>query len=288
MEFQSVTEMVNELRRRTRDGGDSKWSYLDKVEALRAAARNVQGKFTVEAVYTSLELDTVAYDYAIPAYIDKVISVERKWTEAISITGDSLVANEWQEIPWFEVRPTTQTNFLYVDQLYTAGDVRVWYQQDQPPLPPAQMTLAAAITPSQGSIAVGVGVNTLSVLDYPPQGYLKLTEGSKREVLYYEALTNTSFIGVQRGIWGVAASFNSAVVADPVLILDRGGAGFEYILSDAQAILYEWLLADGSTFDRSAEQFLARWRDQKTKELSTILNQHRRPGSIRIGKRGRF
>ena len=272
---------------RTRDGGHSKWSYLEKIEALREAARTVQGKFAVEAVYTSLTLNTTGYDYAIPAYVDRVISVERKWT-GVSLTGDSVYAPEWKELPWFEVRPTAQTNFLYVDQLYTAGDVRVWYLQDQPALPPAQMTLQDTINPTQGSIPVGVGVNTLSIYDYPPQGYLKLSEGAKREVLYYEAITHSSFTGVTRGVWGVAASFNSAVKAEPVLIMDRGGAGYEYLLSEAQAILYEWLLADGSTMDRSAEQFLSRWRDQKTTLLAQILQQHRRPGSIRIGKRGRF
>mgnify|MGYP001614271733 CR=1 FL=1 len=186
------------------------------------------------------------------------------------------------------MRPTTQTNFLYVDNLYTAGDVRLWYLQDQPALPPAQMTLQATINPTQGSIPVGIGVNTLSIYDYPSQGYLKLTEGGRREVLYYEALTHTSFTGVTRGVWGVASSFNSAVLAEPVLIMERGGAGYEYVLSEAQALLYEWLLSDASVFDRGAEQFLARWRDQKTKELASILSQHRRPGSIRIGKRGRF
>ena len=87
MEFQSLTEMVNALSLRTRDGGHSKWSYLEKVEALREAVRSVQGKFTVEAVYTSLAFSTTSYDYAIPAYIDRVVSVERKWT-GVSATGD--------------------------------------------------------------------------------------------------------------------------------------------------------------------------------------------------------
>ena len=288
MEFQSLTELVNAIRMRTRDGGDSKWSYLEKIEALREAARAAQGKFAVEDVYTSLTLSTSGYDYAIPAYIDRVIAVERKWTEGVSLTGDSIFAKEWKELPWFEVRPTPQTNFIYVDRLYTAGDVRVWYLRDQPALPPAQMTLQAAINPTQGSIPVGIGVSSLHIRDYPDEGYVKLVSASKREVFYYEALTRTSFIGVKRAIWGVASSFDSGVIAEPVFIMDRGGAGYEYLLSETQALLYEWLLSDGSTFDRSAEQFLLRWRDQKTTMLAQILQQHRRPGSIRIGKRGRF
>lgn len=287
MEYTSLAQLLIELRRRVRDFADSQWSRLDKVEALRSAVRQVQGKFAIEAVHTSVSFAAGVYDYALPHYIRRVTNVQRR-VQPVAAQGDSLQTLAWQDMPWWDVRATPATNFLQIDVSETAQDVRIWYMDDVPPLPPAQMTLASAITPTQTTIPVGIGVNTLNVGDYPERGWLTLQQNTLWEVLAYEGKTNTSFIRAQRGVYGVASSFPSGVQADPTLLMDRGGVGYEFILNQARAELYDIRLHDEAPGSRERENFLLRWASQRAEMLRKLALDHMPTASIRIGRRGRM
>ena len=287
MEYTSLSQLMSELRRRVRDFADGVWSREDKVAALRSAARQVQGKFAIEAVHTSVSFAAGVYGYALPQYIRDITRVERR-AQPVQDQGSSLQTLAWQDLTWWELKPTPSTNFLQIDASEQAQDVRIWYLDDVPPLPPAQMTLAAAITPTQTTIPVGVGVNTLNVGDYPERGWLTLQQNTLWEVLAYEGKTNTSFIRAQRGLYGVASSFPSGVQADPTVLMDRGGVGYEFIINQARAELYDIRMNDEAVGSRDERNFLLRWASQRA-EMLRKLGQDRRPAaSIRIGKRGRF
>src|SRR3990167_1279339 len=287
MEYTSLTTLLTELRRRVRDFADGVWSREDKVESLRSAARQIQGKFAIEATHTSLSFSAGVYDYAIPHYIRRITRIERR-VRPVAAQGDSLQTLVWQDMTWWELKATPNTNYLLIDVSEQAQDVRIWYLDDMPALPPAQMTLAAAITPTQTTIPVGIGVNTLNVGDYPERGWLTLQQNTLWEVLGYEGKTNTSFVRATRGVYGVAASFPSGVQADPTVIMDRGGVGYEFILNQARAELYDMRINDEAPGSRDRMNFLVRWASQRAEMLRKMGLDIIPTASIRIGKRGRF
>jgi len=289
VEFISLTQMLTDLRRRLRDEADSRYPLLEKYAALQDASRSLQGRYGVQSVYTSLSFSSATYAYALPPFVNNISMIERQYADGVQSTGNSFVASTWREIPWFELRPTPQTNYLYIDKSYYSTEMRVWYQEFAPSLPVAEMTLGGAISPTQGSIPVNASVMTLSIQDYPSHGYAEMREGSNREVFFYEDVTATSFIKVTRGIYGVAASFNSATIVSPVIVLPPGRAGYNWMLNEARGQCYEMRLNESAIGDRGDVQWLTRWNSQRGQELTKLLSEQNRPAPrMKMGRRGRF
>lgn len=286
MEFTALSDLVTDVRRRVRDFADSRWSREDKIEGLRSAVRQIQGRFAVEAVYTSVSFAPATWDYPLPQYVRRITKVERRTN--LGPTGDSLLQNDWRDLVWWDLRPTPNTNFLIVDVDETALDVRVWYLDDVPPLPPAQMSLTAAIAPAQTTLPVGPGSGTLNISDYPARGWLQLRSNTLHEVVYYEGRTNTSFLNVARGLEGTANSFPAGTLADPVVIMDRGGAGYEFLVNEAMAQLYQQRMNDAATGDGQEVNFLLRWTSQRGELIKRMGHDRQPTSSVRLGKRGRF
>lgn len=286
MEFTSLSDLLIELRRRVRDFGDGKWSSLDKAEALRSAFRHAQGHFATEAVYSSISFTAGVFDYAVPNYVDRIFKIERR--PSVGLQGDSLLSLDWYPMVWWQLHPTDQTNFLHVDITENAPEVRVWYLADAPVLPPSQMTLAAAIAPAQTTLPVGPGAATLNIRDYPEQGWLALRQNTLFEMVRYNGINNTAFLNVTRGIEGAASSFPAGVLADPVLVMERGGAGYEFVLAKAEEQLWQYRMTDDAPGDRQETNFLLRWAKQRADEALVKLRQPRPAGQVRIGKRGRM
>ena len=290
VEFISMTQMLSDLRLRLRDGGDSRYSLPEKYAALQDSARSLHGRYGVPSVYTSLSFTVSVYDYGIPHYIGPNITrIERKYIGGIQATGNSYVATPWRNIQWWDLRTTPQTNFLYIDQSEIPLDTRIWYTEHISGLPPAEATLAQAVSPTQATIPINAAVSSMGIQDYQSHGYLEMREGSKREVMFYETVSDTSFMSVTRNISGVAASFNSGVIVSPVVAMPLGRIGYTWMLNDARAQLMEIRLQDTAVGDRGDVIWLTRWHNQRDEELRKVLDSGtREPATIMVGSRGRF
>ena len=70
--------------------------------------------------------------------------------------------------------------------------------------------------------------------------------------------------------------------------MDRGGVGYEFMINQAQAELYNIRINDEAPGSRDRMNFLVRWASQRAEMLRKLGMDITPSGSIRIGKRGRF
>lgn len=295
----SSGDFISEIRRRVRDtaGSNNTWTRQEILDAVIDAQREARGVFWQDAVYNSLQVSPSQHWYALPDYIRRINRIERVIAEDIALVSDSGAFRRELLYDWRHT-PMAQTNRLWIGGNFPTSELAIYYEGDLAVFQ-QEMTLTTSIistarvipfNSSNGYFPAAAGRERIE--NWPVPGYLRIGD----EVMYYDAVTQTSFTNVMRGMFGSGVAtatspfglvMNSETLIQPATIHEYHES-FDFITKKAiQHLFTQRLLGNDSEGNKTLGALAQQWGQEAAQAMQR--DRQRRAGkTIQMRRRPRI
>jgi hypothetical protein len=210
----SLEELKDEIRVDLRDGDatDPRWSDAEIYQSIKDGVR-VMSPFVHTIDNYSLAITSGTYQYTLPDYVSKVISIKGRGT---SDTCDWVDLNYWEQIK------DLSNNYLYIRRSYGTWTLILKYERSIPAVP-GNMTMGTTeLSASATSVILTAGSDSVaSRLDV--YGYLKIDSELISHAGAYTASTHT-LAGLTRGQHDTVAAIHVVgSTVSPVIEVPKPG-----------------------------------------------------------------
>lgn len=236
--MKSLRELRNELIGVRLDATNvSLWNTAVAVkEGARVAISEALQlyEFTVQRQYMSVTLPASGTSIvALPHDIHRIVDFR-----AVSDTA----GGPRVPVTGYELRPTTETNLLYLQVKSYSGvrNVRIIYETRVTDVPPECVIASAGLGTTAAFVNVSGGV---PAAQWRAPGYFEITpqtDTDQREVVRYGAVTPTGFTGLERnvGIRTMPMGWSGGELISP--IVEIPDQAVPVIVQGAQAAMYDF------------------------------------------------
>jgi len=281
----SSGDYIQDIRRRVRDttASNNTWTRQEILDAVNDGLKEARGAFWARGVYDSLQVAPNGNWYTLPPWITRVTRVERDISEGVSTIVDSGAVRREILYDWGH-HPEQQTNRLRIGGNFPTSKLSIYYEADLP-IFPFEATLTTGVT-ATARIIPFIASNDNVIADWKVPGYFKIG----REIIYYEAITITSFTGVTRGIFGTGIQTatspfglkqDSETLIQPVFVQDFSHADDFIVKKAFHSLFSQRLISDDVEGSRTIGALAAEW-GRAAQEAKDRDRMRRNGGTIRM------
>lgn len=250
---QTQYELIQQLKRRTRDTSDNRWSAVEKYDAINYAILSWGKRVLVPYVYTiSGGWVSSTRQYTLPDYIHPPIDPQIK-------RGSN---DYWELLTSYELSTDTGTGTLLTLAFYPSSDTArvIWWDVNST-VPTTVATVSTTISSSDTTLITSA---TDLVAD---NGFIKIDN----EWIQYSGKTIGTSTTTLNNL--VRACFDTTAASHTSSTSIYWGVGahrddlYVQLLDQATAHLHSLLITDGAAHEMEAHQFNMRYYQQRADEF---------------------
>jgi len=244
----SQTQLATHIGERTNDTAHTRWSLVQKYQAINAAIQSFSTRVTVPHVYTiSGGLVAGTYVYELPSYMEGPIDPEYK--QIIGVQSVSTTANRiWSDLTNYTIDPQADGG-RELRLSYDPGttDARIIWWAPNGPIP-----VAATLPVTSAEISSSATSVTLTTIPLVGQsGFIKIDQ----EIIFYAGVTvgsaTITLNNLVRALSGTTAATHVITSSVDWCVAVHRNDLFEQLMAESIAYLHLINMNDSSQQERA-------------------------------------